>query len=326
MNFTGLDMLKIDLANCYGLDKETWIDRLIWAETHKDHLRDLISKAEDKLLFEKAIYAYEDTINGIPSGHNMFLDATASGLQIFAALTGCLDTARQVNMLNTGTREDVYTNMCNNINTLLDDDEKCTRDLVKKPIMTHYYNKLRQNDLTENQEKSFYITLENSCTGAEYAKNLINECWSDTALENTWTLPDGHVARILITEKTTKRVEVDELNHVTFNYRYECNKPSESFTSLAPNIIHSIDGYVVRQMIHRANIAGFELAHIFDAFTCHPNYMTQVMQFYREIMAEICQMDLLSNILSEICGRKIKTKKFSPNLHLHVLNSEYMLS
>jgi len=324
--FTGTDMLKIDIANCYGMDKQSWVDRLLWTELHEDELEDLATDADDEMLYKKAVYAHRESLLGKAIGHNMFLDATASGLQIMAALSGCKKTARHVNMVNTGKREDVYIEVGESMNKMLSPLEHVHRNIIKLPLMTHYYNKSKQPSLSETQQAAFYNILSNSFEGAEGCKYIINQFWDPTALEHTFTLPDGHVARVLVTDVATTRIEVDELDHTSFSYRFEANAPSKISTSLCPNVIHAIDGYIVREMIRRADKAGFELAHIFDAFTCHPNHMGKTTQFYREILAEIADSNLLSNILSEIAGKHIPVTKLSNDLSKDILASEYMLS
>jgi len=324
--FTGTEMLKIDIANCYGMDKEGFPERLLWAELHNDELETLSPYADEGLLYRKAVHALRDAEAGKPIGHNVFMDATASGLQIMAALSGCKKTARAVNLVNTGKREDVYVWVAGLMNARLSVSQHVDRPDVKKPLMTHYYNKSVQDTLSTPQQEAFYSVLQNSFPGAEGVKEIANHFWNPDALEHTFTLPDGHVARILVTEMQTARIEVDELEHTKFAYRFEANRPSTTGTSLVPNIIHAIDGYIVREMIRRAKVAGFELAHIFDAFTCHPNYMSQAMQFYREILAEIADSNLLENILSEIAGYSVKVGKLSHDLGAEILKSEYALS
>lgn len=319
-------MIKIDIANCYGLDKEDWATRLMWFQVNVNKLEELIKSAAEPMLYIKAVMAYRDTMVGLASGHNMFLDATASGLQILAVLSGCKKTARHVNLINTGDREDVYIEVMTAMNKHLPVDQQVDRNLVKKPVMTHYYNKMRQDTLTGPQEDAFYTVLSESFEGAEAVKDYINTQWNPDALEHTWTLPDGHVSRVLVTEMVTARVEVDELNHTTFSHRFEANLPSTTSSSLVPNIVHSIDAYVVREMIRRSNAEGFELAHIFDAFTAHPNYMVRVTELYRDIMAELADMPLLENIMDEIRGHHIPLQKFSYDLSTDIRNSEYMLS
>ncbi len=324
--FTGLEYLKIDIANCFGLDKKSWIDRLTWFEIHEPELNNIIEDAESPLLFLKAINVYEQTLDGHSTGHNMFLDATASGLQIMAVLSGCKKTAAHVNLINTGKREDVYIEAAKKMSKFLGNNIIITRDTIKKPLMTHYYNKMIQDTLNNAEQEAFYYVLSESFEGAEAVKDLINEYWDATALEHTWTLPDGHVANVKVTEMVNARIEVDELDHTTFTYRFETNKSSEIYTSLVPNIIHSIDAYIAREMIRRANKAGFELAHIHDAFCAHPNYIQQVRKFYIDILAEIADTDLLANILSEISGKQVSLNKFSHSLSKDILQSEYALS
>lgn len=324
--FTGLEMLKIDIANCFGKDKETWLDRLTWFHLHEAELGHIVEQAAEPMLYIKAVTAYNDTLAGQPSGHNMFLDATASGLQIMAALSGCKKTAKHVNLINTGKREDVYDEVMLGMNGELPLNEMVTRGIVKKPVMTHYYNKTKQDTLSELQQEAFYNVLSESFEGAEAVKDTINNFWDTMALEHTWTLPDGHVARVKVTEMVDARIEVDELEHTTFTYRFEANKPSQIGTSLVPNIIHSIDAYLVREMVRRSNESGFELAHIHDAFCAHPNNMQWVRIFYADILAEIADTPLLENILSEIAGKHIPLEKFSNDLAKDIRKSEYALS
>jgi len=324
--FTGTEIIKIDIANCYGLDKEGWAERLLWAEFNNDDLEVLEEKADDKLLYRKAVLALRAGERGEPIGHNVFMDATASGCQVMAALSGCKETAKHVNMINTGRREDVYIEVATKMNALLTPLEQVNRLIIKKPFMTHWYNKSKQPSLSMNQQKAFYHVIGNNFPGAEGVKDITNHFWDSTAFNNSWTLPDGHMAKVLVTEVATTRIEVDELNHTKFSYRFESNQPSTISTSLCPNIIHSVDAYIAREMVRRAANAGFELAHIHDAFTCHPNYMGMAMQFYREILAEIADSNLLANILSEISGQSISVQKYSHDLSSEILKSEYMLS
>ena len=79
-HFSGIDYLKIDIANCYGKDKDEWNRRLDWFEFNECQLEDLVPFADEPYLMAKAVFAYREVMEGVPVGHNMFLDATASGL------------------------------------------------------------------------------------------------------------------------------------------------------------------------------------------------------------------------------------------------------
>jgi len=286
-HFIGLEYLKIDIANAFGLDKESWDERLKWCEAMEGQFEGegVLEQADEPMLYLKAINALRKTEAGLPSGHAMMLDATASGLQIMAALSGCKKTAAHVNMLNTGQREDVYIHIVNEMNFHLPLHEHVNRDLMKKPIMTFFYNKSKHDTLTKLQEEIFYQVLQDTFTGANAVKNLINQYWDEYTLQHKWVLPDGHVACVKVTEMVNARIQVDELNNTTFTYRFEANIPSIRGTSLLPNIIHSVDSYIAREMVRMANDQGFQLAHIHDAFCAHPNNMDKVRINYMLILS-----------------------------------------
>lgn len=325
IKFTGLEYLKIDIANLFGMDKFTWQERLDWFEDHQFQLEHIAKYASEFLMYTKAVKAYRDTIQNKPTGHIMYLDSTNSGMQVMAALSGCKQTALATNMIDPNVRMDSYGAVTKSMNGLLNQEDQVTRDDMKYPTMTHYYGKLTQDTLNENQQNAFYNVLSNSFTGAELVKNSITAAWNPNALEHTWELPDGHVAKVKVTEMANVKIEVDELGHTSFSYRYESNESSTRSTSLAPNIIHSIDAYIVREMTRRCNKVGIKLCPIHDAFGSHPNNMNHIRQFYIDIMVEIPQMNLLGDILSQL-NSAIKFNKLSDDLHLDIVNSEYMLS
>ena len=77
--FTGLEYLKIDIANAFGLDKESWSTRIEWVDNAYLMLENMIETANEPMLYLKAVKALRKTEAGLPSGHAMMLDATSSG-------------------------------------------------------------------------------------------------------------------------------------------------------------------------------------------------------------------------------------------------------
>jgi hypothetical protein len=194
--------------------------------------------------------------------------------------------------------------------------------------MTHFYNSLATPERMFNKEqlKAFYSTLDGLMPGAMEVMDAINEYWDYDNDVHQWSLPDGHVARVPVTEMSDVRIEVDELDHRTFTYRYNKQQPSDNYRSLVANIVHSVDGYVAREMVRKCHDMGIELVHIHDCFVFSPDYLQAVSQTYREVLADIADSDLLSDILSEISGGHVEVVKLSTNLSKDILNSEYMLS
>lgn len=69
----------------------------------------------------------------------------------------------------------------------------------------------------------------------------------------------------------------------------------------------------------------FPVLTVHDAFRCHPNNGDVVRYWYKEIMAELAESDLLNHILTMITGRKTKVAKLSNNLPELIRASNYGL-
>lgn len=325
--FTGTEYLKIDVANTYGLDKLTWKERLDWTSKHLQNLENMSSNAESPILFRKSVRALRKVEQGLPTNHVMGLDATASGLQIMGALSGCISTCRAVNLISTGKREDVYQAVADHMNTI--PGVSVTRKDVKKPVMTTFYGSTEQPKqlFGEGPELvAFYRAMREKLTGAFELMGLFQSHWRPDVEYHQWTLPDGHVARVPVTQTIEKYIEIDEMEHMKFAYRSSIVAPKVKSRALAANIVHSIDGWVVRMMVHAAKKQGFWLAPIHDCFYTSPNYMDQVRSNYIKIMQWIAKSNLTTSILSQISGQPEVYQKLSTGLEHHIKHAEYALS
>ena len=70
----------------------------------------------------------------------------------------------------------------------------------------------------------------------------------------------------------------------------------------------------------------FEVVTIHDEFKCHANNMNHLRQHYIDIFAEIADSRLLSDLMSQLYGRKCPEVKLTPNLGALIRNSNYALS
>lgn len=331
--YTGLDYLKIDIANQYGWDKIEWLDRIAWVNNTEaafpSDLDSKIDEASDPLLYIKAVNALRATNRDEATGFIMGLDATASGLQIMAVMSGCKQTAKNVNLTDTGKREDVYGMVADEMNRL--PGITVDRKLIKKPVMTTFYGSKAQpkNLFGEDSPEldAFYHVLEKELPGAMGLMEDMQSCWNPDVLEHQWTLPDGHVVVAKVMHAVDKRIEVDELDGATFTHRAYINAPDDHGISLAANIIHSIDGYIVREMVRKAHYQGFQLVTIHDSFWACPNDMNLVRQNYIDIMCDLAKGDLMESILREVSGDpSLCYTKLSENVYLDIEKSNYALS
>lgn len=325
--FTPYEYLKIDAANAFGLDKELWDTRIGWFDTNEKHLESLEAQADDIWAYRKAVGAVRDAQNHIPSGHIMGLDATASGYGIIACITGCYKTARKVNLVNTGKRECIYMFFSEHMSQVC--GYHIPRDIVKEPVMTKVYNSSSKpkeifGDGTE-AHIAFNETLSEECPGAVEYLGDIQTLWDPTRDTYTWTTPDGHVARVKVLDVEDSRVEIDEIG-VSFTHRCKVHRPIDFGLMLQANIVQSLDAWIDREMKTRAKKQGWELLSIFDDFRASPNNIHQMRQNYIDIMCELADSNILSEIISEIAGEDIQYVKLSDNLSDYIKESEYAIS
>jgi len=325
--YTPYEYLKIDVCNNFGLDKLLWSQRIQWFNDNEANLYDLVEQSDNSWGFIKALNAVEDAKAHKPTGHIMGLDATASGPQIIACLTGCITSARQVNLVNTGKREDAYLNMT----THMDDKFglQIERDDIKPALMTTFYASTAKPKEIFGKDTpelaAFYDALEAKFPGCVEYLSDVQSLWNPEALEYSFTLPDGHVARFKVMETMEARIEVGEIKS-SFTYQTKVNAAMDFGLSLQANIVQAIDGWIDREMKIRAYKQGWEVISIFDDWRASPNNMQQLRQNYVDILCELADMDILSSILSEIAGEDIVFEKLSDNLSDYIKDAEYPLS
>ena len=140
-SYTGLDYLKIDVANQFGLDKMQFEDRIYWVGTHTQRLEAQTAHADDPFRYAAAVKAFRDALDCTPTGHLVGLDACASGIQVMSAITGCTVGARNTGLTG-DKRMDIYEIATNKMNDLLDIAVSFVRDIVKPAVMTFFYGSL----------------------------------------------------------------------------------------------------------------------------------------------------------------------------------------
>lgn len=255
--FTGWQYLLIDVANQFGIDKLLFEERITWAEDNLAQLESLVDQADKKPLYMKACQAIRTAQRGEPSGHLVGFDAVCSGIQIMAAITGCPAGAASTGLTNPNVRADAYTLTTDTMNAILGSNIAISRDDAKKCLMTAFYgSKNKPKELLGEDSPeldAFYQAAQIVAPGPwELLQDLLAS-WQPWALEHSWQLPDGYDAKVKVMDKIDARIEVDELDHATFTYTYYDNVGTKKGLSIAANVVHSIDAYVLRAMHRRCN-------------------------------------------------------------------------
>lgn len=256
--FTGMQYLKMDIASSYGLDKAKWEERLDWFAEHEDHLHEMLATAETPALYYAGVKAYEKAVQGIPCGYPISLDATSSGLQLLAALTGDRRAAEICNVVNrwvqsVAERADAYTIIYGYMLDVVGEGAKIKRDDCKQAIMTSLYGSEREPREIFGEGpllSAFYHVMAGAAPAAWELNQFFLKLWDAEALVNSWVLPDNFHVHVKVMTKVQETVHF--LNEPIDTFR-EVNQAKESGRSLGANTIHSIDGMIVREMGRRCN-------------------------------------------------------------------------
>lgn len=255
--YSGFQWLLIDAANAFGLDKLLFEERIQWGMDNLAELEMVTNQAETKPLYVKAVLAIRKAQAGIPTGHLVAVDGVCSGVQVMSALTGCIAGATSTGMVNPDVRADAYSYTTQAMNQILGGAFTVPRKDAKAALMTTMYGskKVPKDLFGEDTPElnAFYQAAQQVAPGAwELLQDLLAS-WQSYALQHAWKLPDGFDAIVKVMQKQELRIEVDELDHATFSYEYYENKGTKKGLSNAANVVHSVDGYILRSMHRRCN-------------------------------------------------------------------------
>lgn len=270
--FTGMQYLRIDVANNFGLDKDDWSDRLQWFAENESNLDSLVSQAAEPALFYAATQAYKKARAKEVVNYPISLDATSSGLQILAAITCDRKAAMLCNVINTGKREDAYINLFHIMrdNMLKIDGEQAgrlKRDDLKDAIMTSLYGSeaVPKEVFGEGMQlKCFYGTMKEEAPIAWALNEAFLAMWQPDATEYKWTLPDNFhvITKVMDTETET----VHFLNN-KYDIHRKVNRAKKKGRALGANTIHSLDGMIVREITRRCNYDVLQINNVRDFCT-----------------------------------------------------------
>lgn len=250
--FSGADYLRMDVASKFGLDKDDWVVRLAWFHENEHKLESLVETAEEQAGYLAGVMAYRKASKKLSTGYTISLDATSSGVQILAALSGCEKSARACNLINVGHRVDAYNIIYRSINAALGTTGYAERKNVKTAVMTSLYGSKAEprkvfGEGTKELEQ-FYVTMPIELPGAWALNEDLINLWQPDAYKHCFTLADGFDVVLKVMSKVEESIYLMGVEHVVTRH---VNQPKEGEVSLAANIVHSIDGMVVREMQRR---------------------------------------------------------------------------
>jgi DNA-dependent RNA polymerase len=178
LNESGVRSLKLYIANCYGISKESNERKLEWVESNINELIDIKNKfwmkGKDALLLLSACIELKNYINNplkFKSRLPIYIDACCNGLQHLSSMINDVGLAKKVNIYksnNSDIPEDIYSSMISFVEKKIEKSVenpnlsnlgkiKINRNLIKRGIMTISYGVTKEG--IKNQLISDFFTI-----------------------------------------------------------------------------------------------------------------------------------------------------------------------
>ena len=243
---TGREYLMADIACKHdkAYEKLGWDDRLFHFSQIDFKDPKTFKNASNPVGLRAAYLALEDTALKQPSGYMISLDAASSGLQLLSLLVSCPTSWKlcggDENVM------DAYAEIFLHMNTGLTIDRKD----VKQSIMTALYGSTATPKAVFGDDIDvFYETMELMAPGAWDLNLGIQELWDE--IDGTtydWIMPDNFYACI---ETHDKEIISFKFLDEEFQVVQKVNERPRFHKGLGPNLIHGVDGLIVREMYRR---------------------------------------------------------------------------
>jgi len=259
LRLTPMEFLKAEVVCKHDKTKEkaTWNDRVIAFNSLDLNDPKTFSGASNPIGLRAAYLALREAQSGLPTGYMISLDASSSGLQLLALLVSCTKSW----MLCGGDLNrcvDAYIEIYDAMGL-----PKLTRKQVKQAIMTAFYGSTRTPKDTFGKDLDlFYDTVSSMAPGAWQLNLDLQEVWNRLrGSVYSWVLPDNFHACI-----ETKKAEhqgftmMGKKMQIT---KYVDGRP-DFHKGLGPNLIHSVDGFIVREMARRCMYKPQRILHILE--------------------------------------------------------------
>lgn len=342
---SGLRWLMIDIANTYGYDKATFNEQVAWVNDINESLERFEHLAESPYEYRKAVEALRTHQRGEKVSHMAYVDCSNQALQLYATLTSDLSTAYICNLSSGDVRTDGYGMLADQMNVELGTNI-FTRKNCKKAMMTTLYGKrnaetviyeaMSQDEILlmteqgitiESMEIAFANAMVKLAPKAMQSMDLIQKLNDENIETYYWTMPDGFnvkydVKRDIIYEGNRVSKEGVSFNFATETSIYGATKYN---AGMAPNVIHSVDGYVAREMVRKSTEF---ITTIHDAFGKHVNHIDKFIEHYKDTMIELLNSNLLESIMNEIAnGRNyILPEKSGTLTESHIKEAQYAVA
>lgn len=307
---TGAFWLHVHISNLFGNDKVPFDERVSWTQAQHDKLMDSALRpldgekfwttADDPFCALAACFEYagwsmsgcsEDYVSHLP----IAMDGSCSGIQHFSAMLRDQRGAEAVNLTNTETPADIYTEVLHVIQSKLRESseplakvwhDKVDRKIVKRPCMTFAYSVtsagIKQQILDEirKRQEGDYLPGTPDWEAAHFLAPIVEDSikevvdraaeamsWlkqvsrqvSKQQIPTGWTTPLGF--RVLQPYLKSKGKKIKMLYNgvqmfLTLTFEGDKIDAAKQTSAVAPNFVHSMDAAHLMMTVNRLAEAG----------------------------------------------------------------------
>ncbi|MEG2313508.1 DNA-directed RNA polymerase [Brevundimonas sp.] len=351
----GARWLAVHLANQFGVDKISFEERVEWVFQHTDLIIDSACDPLDGQRFwaqaDKpfmALSACVEWAGYMRDGPNhithlpVALDGSNSGLQHFSALLLDPVGAAAVNLEPSSKPADVYEEVAAVVRRQIAStndpfasvwQDKITRKITKRPVMTYVYSATRYgfhemvNETLRELDRSGqkYLGGQDNYAASIWMGGHIWTALSDTVVAATdamqwlrqvarittlagiplrWNTPCGLP---ILQDYKSRKAGLVSVVHAGRTIRLQVRRETRSLDSrrqqnaISPNFIHSMDASHLMSVANRAhdrNIRSLGVVH--DSFATHASHIYELRSILRETFAELYREDWLAVFADEI--------------------------
>ena len=338
--------LAINIANYMGLDKLKFEERIEWVVANIENLKYFADDADDKAQYLQAVDGLLNELSGKPDGTIVYLDATNQALQLYSVLLRDKKTAKLCNVVGSDIA-DAYASLAGELNKVYMNEELLEkypngifdRKVCKKTVMTALYNKVNQAEEILNGWNTHYPErpsllmeidtdidkldeaikriLYKLMPSAMYSMSIVQQAHESVIAENyDWTLPDGFRARAQSIYRLKDPIKFNiiysptgETREYNLVFSRKWYGKDRNYRGLSANIIHSVDGYILRNVKRKLTSMGIPLIAIHDAYGTLPQYCDILREEYRSELMKLLTSNLLEELIFQATGQRVQLPK-----------------
>ena len=368
---SGAFWLAIYLANLFGIEKGSFQKRYDWVLKHQDEIVDsAVKPIEGDMFWTKADNPWtalaacfewngycengEKWVSHIP----VAMDGTCNGLQHYSAMGKDLIGAQATNLLDSPSPQDIYLNVLNIVNNLVNEDAEkgiseaknwkghLDRKIVKRGIMTIPYGAqlsgLREQifDVLIEQNDTKYKVPGSKWDNAYYLARVLKKAtakmvssafkhmqWfrkvarlmAERNVPIVWTTPVGFV--VYQGHRHTIRKEVKTaLQSLIISQEIANFDTNRQIRGLPPNFIQSLDASHMMKTVVAAHeeLRITSFAMVHDSYGIHACHWNEFSPLIRREFAKIYSDDVLNAF-------KVELESSSPNINLPAVPAKGVL-